>query len=222
MTPLHEAVERYGARERLFAAALSGLAGYVDAVGFLQSKGFFVSFMSGNSTRLGLGLAASVADALAAAGLLTAFVLGVTAGFLIGRASGTNRVSAVLTTVAALLAAGAAFGAFNYLHASLAVTAFAMGAMNATLEQRGRVQVGLTYMTGSVVRVGQALADRLTGSTGEWLPPLILWAGFVSGAAAGAVAAYWVGLEALWVGGVIAVALALVGRMISSSLAEQN
>ena len=36
--------------------ALSTLAGYVDATGFLMLGGFFVSFMSGNSTRLGVGL----------------------------------------------------------------------------------------------------------------------------------------------------------------------
>lgn len=30
--------------------------GYVDAVGFMMTGGFFVSFMSGNSTRLAVGL----------------------------------------------------------------------------------------------------------------------------------------------------------------------
>ena len=44
-------------RDQLIAAALAALAGYVDAVGFIASGGLFVSFMSGNSTRLGIGLA---------------------------------------------------------------------------------------------------------------------------------------------------------------------
>ena len=36
------------------ACALSALAGYVDGIGFIHLGGLFVSFMSGNSTRLGV------------------------------------------------------------------------------------------------------------------------------------------------------------------------
>ena len=149
-------MERYDISERLFVAAFSGLAGYVDAVGYVQSKGFFVSFMSGNSTRLGVGIAGSLPDALAASGLIVAFIIGVTGGSLIGRANEVRRVSFVMAAVAALLTVAALLGTLDYLLASLAFTALAMGAENATLDRQGRVRVGLTYMTGSVVKVGQA------------------------------------------------------------------
>ena len=44
-------------RNIALACALSALAGYVDGIGFLHLGGLFVSFMSGNSTRLGVSLA---------------------------------------------------------------------------------------------------------------------------------------------------------------------
>lgn len=100
-TSLDQAVERFSTSERLFVAALSSLAGYVDAVGFVQSRGFFVSFMSGNSTRLGVGLAHSLPDALAAAGLVAAFILGVALGTLLGRRSERHRAPAVMSAGAA-------------------------------------------------------------------------------------------------------------------------
>ena len=45
------------------ACALSALAGYVDGIGFLHLGGLFVSFMSGNSTRMGVSLAAGIGRA---------------------------------------------------------------------------------------------------------------------------------------------------------------
>jgi hypothetical protein len=44
-------------RNVCLACALSALAGYVDGIGYLHLGGLFVSFMSGNSTRLGVSLA---------------------------------------------------------------------------------------------------------------------------------------------------------------------
>ena len=41
-------------RNVALACALSALAGYVDGIGYLHLGGLFVSFMSGNSTRMGV------------------------------------------------------------------------------------------------------------------------------------------------------------------------
>ena len=38
---------------RTLQLGLSGLAGLLDATGFLIANGYFVSFMSGNTTQLG-------------------------------------------------------------------------------------------------------------------------------------------------------------------------
>jgi uncharacterized membrane protein YoaK (UPF0700 family) len=48
---------RYDRRLKTISACLSALAGYVDAIGIIKLGGFFISFMSGNSTRLAVGLA---------------------------------------------------------------------------------------------------------------------------------------------------------------------
>jgi uncharacterized membrane protein YoaK (UPF0700 family) len=44
-------------RNLALACALSAIAGYVDGIGSLHLGGLFVSFISGNSTRLGVSLA---------------------------------------------------------------------------------------------------------------------------------------------------------------------
>lgn len=216
-------MERYGTSERLFVAALSSLAGYVDAVGFVQSKGFFVSFMSGNSTRLGVGIVGSLADALAAAGLVAAFIIGVTGGSLLGRANEPRRVSVVMTCVAGLLALAAMFGTIHYSLASLSLAALAMGAENATLERQGRVRVGLTYMTGSVVKLGQALANRLSATgEGDLAGPLLLWASFIVGSALGALATSELGPGALWFGSAGAMAFAVLGFFMPGLVAPER
>lgn len=88
-----------------------------------------------------------------------------------------------------------------------------MGAENATLEREGRVRVGLTYMTGSVVKLGQALADAVSaGRQSDWSAPLLLLASFVLGATSGALAASAFGFAALWIGCAMATSLAIVGR----------
>ncbi len=71
-------------RNVALACALSALAGYVDGIGFLHLGGLFVSFMSGNSTRMGVSLAQGQWwNALEALGLIALFVTGAAAGSLI-------------------------------------------------------------------------------------------------------------------------------------------
>jgi uncharacterized membrane protein YoaK (UPF0700 family) len=78
---------RFDCRIRLLAACLSALAGYVAAVAFLKLGGFFVSFISGNFTRRGVGLPRWSAHARGAGGLIAAtFVAGVSIGSLSGAA----------------------------------------------------------------------------------------------------------------------------------------
>ena len=99
---------RYDKSVQALAVGLSALAGYVDAIGFIELGGFFVSFMSGNSTRLAVGLIERSHDAGVAAGLIGLFVIGVIAGSLAGRYAKAHRRPVVLMLVSALLLVAAA------------------------------------------------------------------------------------------------------------------
>jgi uncharacterized membrane protein YoaK (UPF0700 family) len=74
-----------------------------------------------------------------------------------------------------------------------------MGLENAVFQIRGGAGLGLTYVTGALVKVGQLLARQLTGGRGwSWVPNLLLWAALVTGASAGALAYHRINLAAIW------------------------
>ncbi len=204
---------RYDKRIWIFAAGLSALAGFVDAVGFIALGGFFVSFMSGNSTRLAVGIAAGLpAVAALAAALVACFVLGVMAGTLAAGRSGRRRGPVVLALVALLLALAALVGTHGSVTVAALLMAAAMGAENAVFEREGEVAIGLTYMTGTLVKLGQrATAALLGGDRWGWLPYLMLWAGLIAGAVAGALVHPQLGLGTLWIAAAAAVGLAFAG-----------
>jgi uncharacterized membrane protein YoaK (UPF0700 family) len=200
---------RYRRRYWVFAAALSALAGFADANAFVHLGGYFVSFMSGNSTRLGVGLASHWESALLAAGLIGLFVAGVMFGSLLNRAGDRNGGVRVLTLVVAMLVAAAAFASAPTF--SIAALACAMGAMNGVFQREGEVSIGVTYMTGALVRMGQRLAAALTGGgRWDWTPYFLLWAGLVLGATLGALAYDWIGLQAIWFAAAAAALLTIV------------
>jgi len=200
---------RYDRRVIALAICLSALAGYVDALGFLKLNGFFVSFMSGNSTRLAVGLARGWPAAATAAGLITVFVAGVVLGSLLGHAARTRRRPAVLGGVASLLALAAGLNALGAPRAAVVAMGLAMGAENAVFEEDGEVRIGLTYMTGTLVKVGQRVATALRGGPAmAWAPYLGLWAGLVTGGLLGAISYPHFGLGALWIAAAVAATLA--------------
>jgi len=204
-------VQRYEKRFWVLAAALAALAGYVDAVGFIRLGGFFVSFMSGNSTRLAVGLSRDLGAAGVAGSLVASFVIGVIGGALVAARAGPRRKPAVLLTVAALLALAAAADGLWAGRAATWLMAAAMGAENAVFLRDGEVSIGVTYMTGTLVKFGQRVAAALAGGDRlGWLPYLLLWVSLTGGAAIGAVV--WVRLGSLALWGAAAAALALAGH----------
>jgi uncharacterized membrane protein YoaK (UPF0700 family) len=198
---------------RLLAAAIALIAGYVDAIGFVGFGGTFVSFMSGNSTRIGAdAIGAGHAPAMMTAGVIAAFVAGVAVGQAFGGTRDRTRRLRVLALVAASLALAATLPLLAGPYAVLLAAAFAMGATN-TVFASSPLPVGLTYMTGTLVKLGQSLGQRLRGETAPPMAPyLVHWLALVGGAALGAGAfALW-GFAALWVAALSVAALAAFTR----------
>jgi uncharacterized membrane protein YoaK (UPF0700 family) len=182
------------------ACALSALAGYVDAIGFLHLGGLFVAFMSGNSTRMGVSLAAADwSNAAKALELVVLFVIGAAGGSLIVLGRGANGQPLLLLAEAALLAAAALGYAFGLSHLAIVAIVMAMGMENAVFQIHGGAGLGLTYVTGALVKVGQSLAAALRGGARfGWLPNLLLWAALVAGSVLGALGYRWINLDAIW------------------------
>lgn len=199
--------------DRFLAIGLSALAGYVDAIGFLATGGFFVSFMSGNSTRLGVGIAEISGNAAVAAMLIGCFLVGVIAGSLIGRAAGNRHREIVPLLLTGLLAGAALLGDIHQLWPSAILMAVAMGVENIFFAEGTDVRIGVTYMTGRLVKIGQLLAAALAGEDNwGWVPHLLLWSGLLGGGAAGAVAFLAIGSDALWIAALAALAIAVIAR----------
>ncbi|MBR1179020.1 DUF1275 domain-containing protein [Bradyrhizobium sp. KB893862 SZCCT0404] len=199
-------------RDVALACALSMLAGYVDGIGFLHLGGLFVSFMSGNSTRLGVSLAdAAWWQAAGAFGLIALFVAGAAVGSLVVLGGGAERQPWLLLIEAVLLAGAGLCHAFGLPNLAIAAIVFAMGLENAVFQIDGGAGLGLTYVTGALVKVGQLLAVSLTGGPRwGWAPNLLLWAALVAGSAAGALAYAWINLAAIWFAAGAALVLAAI------------
>ncbi|WP_294260283.1 YoaK family protein [uncultured Sphingomonas sp.] len=198
------------------AAAIAALAGFVDAYAFIRLGNFFVSFMSGNATRGGVALGGGFGGGGGLAiSLVLAFLAGVIMASIVSRRFERGAAPAVmgLTT---LLIVGAALATMASSLLAMPLLAGAMGAMNGVLLREDGVAVGLTYMTGNLVKLGQGLADALMGEgpPWRWVPYLLLWLTFVGGAVGGAIVEQALGDFTLWYAALVAawLALLLAGR----------
>lgn len=219
-------------RSRLaIAVLLAVLAGYIDGIAFIYLGGYFVSFMSGNTTQSGVELAGGD---LAAAGfgfaVIVAFVVGVMAGTAIS-SPGRDRGGIVLLGVSAIVAVGAALASAAPVDPNAATGAallavaptavclsLAMGAVNTVFSSRGGPSFGITYMTGALVKIGEGIVGAFRGGdrTG-WLRYLALWLGIALGAIGGAAVYGAWGTTALWVAVIYAAGIAAISSRARAS-----
>ncbi|OYW88107.1 MAG: hypothetical protein B7Z20_03395 [Sphingobium sp. 32-64-5] len=208
---------RYQKNFRRLAFGLAALAGFVDAIGFLKSGGLFVSFMSGNSTRLSVGIMHSATAALGAAALIFLFVTGVVLNILIGeRVRFAHRKVVATAGVSILLIAAAIFQSLNIPSLTIGLLCMAMGASNTIFQREGEVSIGVTYMTGTLVKLGNRLAEAmLGGNRTAWRPYLLLWLSLVCGGIIGTVVYAWSPTICLWAAAGYALLLLAFARHIT-------
>lgn len=180
-----------------FAALVTAIAGFLDAVGYVQLSHLYVSFMSGNSTHLGMSIAAGVwSDVCSAALVIVAFVVGASLGTITADRAGEGRIVAVLSAECLVLLIAFGLALAGYPRAALLVVAAAMGVQNALHQLIAGADVGRSFITGTLFGLGQSLAQILVGKGCTRRAMLLAssWLSFVSGAVAGTVAFAALGL----------------------------
>lgn len=189
-------------------ASLCVLAGMTDAIGFMAT-GNFVSFMSGNTTRLAVAISdGDPGLSLRLLILVVTFIAGNALGIVVSRIGG-RRALPLLLCIATLLCAAAVWPLDNPLPALMA-TIVAMGMLNAAVEEVNGLPVGLTYVTGALSRFGRGLGRWMLGERRNgWRVQLIPWTGMFAGAVLGALLEQHLGLKALWVSGLLSALLGI-------------
>ncbi|MDF0530435.1 YoaK family protein [Tsukamurella sp. 8J] len=201
-------------RELALATVLASTSGFLDAVGYISLGGYFVSFISGNSTTMAAEAAGGMwPGAGRALGLIGLFFVGVIAGSVLSR-MGDGRTSVLWAAVCVVTVSAFAHSVGGGVPAVLLV-AVAMGVLNSTFQRDGEVSVGLTYMTGTLVKAGQRLVDAFWGGPRwVWARHALLWVALTAGALAGAFAYSQWHLASLWIADGFLFAAAAVTGMV--------
>ena len=156
----HTSSEEVAEIQEWLAVGLAMIAGFVDAYGIITYR-TYLSFMSGNTTQAGFRIGqgnfwAAMHSALA----IVFFVGGSFAGALLAHSAVRRIRRLVFGVVAGSLALIIGFTQLGFSSGwgPIAVLSFAMGAMNTALSRVGAQYVSLTFVTGTLSRIGVQLA----------------------------------------------------------------
>ncbi|MGL5041616.1 MAG: YoaK family protein [Culicoidibacterales bacterium] len=176
-------------RELIIAFTFSFISGYVDVLGFLVLGGLFLSFMSGNSAKLGWSLAtANFGSALEYFTVILAFIFGAFLGDLLISIVKKDALYVVLYTelflfsLAVLVSHG--YTSWGYI---IPLTT-AMGLQNTAQISINKTIIGKSFVTGMLYHLGVAFSKLVQGKP-KWVEPLLIgisWGCFVLGSLIGA------------------------------------
>ncbi|RSZ62371.1 DUF1275 domain-containing protein [Corynebacterium hylobatis] len=197
-------MQSHTAGEQNLAVSFAFIAGFVDSIGFLFLGGVFLSFMSGNTTRIATAVVDGNGElALLAGSAVLFFLLGVMEGAVVRRVAKRrlrpDRVrEAVMVNMCILFTVAALLVLLDAPRIAIIAASLGIGAMNSIFEREGEVAIPLTYMTGTLVKMGQRFVDSFFGgSHAAWLGHLRMWAGLTFGAFAGALVYRFLGMHSL-------------------------
>jgi uncharacterized membrane protein YoaK (UPF0700 family) len=142
------------------AVLLALLAGYLDGYGLLFLK-TYISFMSGNTTFTGLKCGqGNLQTALPSTIAIVFFVTGSFLGNLFSESRLRYSHRLIFGVIAGLLAtvAGLEWHGARNIPAEIAMLSLTMGMMNPALSKVGAESVSLTFVTGTLSRIGGHLA----------------------------------------------------------------
>jgi uncharacterized membrane protein YoaK (UPF0700 family) len=217
------------------AIFLALIAGYLDGYGFLV-LGTYVSFMSGNTTITGLRSGQdNFHSALPSAIAIVFFVTGSFLGNLFAQSRLRHSHRLIFGVIAGLLATVAGLerhGLWN-APAEIALLSLAMGMMNPALSKVGAESVSLTFVTGTLNRIGGHLAaaagrEPLPEGQGPGDSHLAraridasVWSGFLVGAGLSGMAGSHFRMWALLPPCVVMIALGLFSECATPSTEER-
>lgn len=207
----------------VLALVLAGVAGFLDAVGYLTLHHVFVAHMTGNASKLGVALAHGHVTAGAPLALVPlVFVAAVAAGTALLDARAPYLV---LAGEAVLVAAFMGYGSTVIRHGTiprgtgsafyvlLAVAVAALGFQTAALTSIDGETVRTTYVSGMLTRLGQSLVRR----TGRRAFLASIWVCYAGGALGGAAALRGLSLWCLAIPlGVLVAATVLAASRVSA------
>jgi uncharacterized membrane protein YoaK (UPF0700 family) len=166
--------------------ALGVVAGFVDAMGFIDLKGIYVGAMTGNTVQLGVtfvdhqwprvALVALALGAYACGAIISSALRRLSPGSVIGLA-----VMAML--LIAVLVIRLAIPDFHFIE--LPILAFAMAVQAETVSRFGGVPMQTVVATGALLQFADGLVGRLAGSSSlaEVVIPGCTWVAYAVGAA---------------------------------------
>lgn len=170
--------------------SLTAIAGYVDAIGFLALGGLFASFMSGASISLGIAMSGGQWGMLfEAANLICVFLVGAIGATVLTGLTGIVGMPLALLVEGVLLIAAVLMTLEGWgPYAAILPVVAAMGVQNTIVRPVNGVRLGVTFMTGTLVNLGEGIGRAILGRgrPRSWYPHFLLWLSFSIGAAVGA------------------------------------